>query len=92
MLKVNTDKTKVMVFRKKGKVRDNEKWYYDNILLDLVDNSNYLGTYFSYTGNFTLNQEILAGKGLKALNILLFKLRQCQFKPSTACQFFDAFF
>ena len=37
------------------------------------------------------NQEILAGKCLKALNILLFKLRQLRIKPSTACQLFDAF-
>ena len=61
------------------------------MLLDVVNDFNYLGTCFSYTGKFMYNQEILAGKGLKALNILLFKLRQLRIKPSTACQLFDAF-
>ena len=37
------------------------------------------------------NQKILDGKGLKALNVLLFKLRQLRIKPSTACQLVDAF-
>ena len=90
-LNVNTDKTKIMVFRKRGNLKPTEKWYYNDVLLDVVNNFNYLGTCFSYTGKFMYNQEILAGKGLKALNILLFKLRQLRIKPSTACQLFDAF-
>ena len=88
-LNVNTDKTKIMVFRKRGNLKPTEKWYYNDVLLDVVNDFNYLG--FSYTGNFMYNQEILAGKGLKVLNILLFKLRQLRIKPSTACQLFDAF-
>ena len=37
------------------------------------------------------NQVILTGKELKALNILLSKLRQLRIKPTTACQLLDAF-
>ena len=33
-LHVNTNKTKVMVFRKRGGVKLNENWSYDNKLLD----------------------------------------------------------
>ena len=90
-LNVNTEKTKIMVFRKRGNLKPTEKLYYNDVLPDVVNDFNYLGTCFSYTGNFMYNQEILAGKGLKALNVLLFKLRQLRIKPSTACQLFDAF-
>jgi len=39
--------------------------------LDVVNDFNYLGTVFNYTGIFALNQQQLVGKGLKALNVLL---------------------
>ena len=48
-LHVNTNKTKVMVFRKRGGVKLNENWSYDNNILKVVDNFNYLGTIFNYT-------------------------------------------
>ena len=75
-LMVNTKKTKVMVFRKRGGLRHNEIWEYEGDSLDVVNDFNYLGIVFNYTGNFTLNQEHLAGKGLKALNILVSKTKQ----------------
>ena len=56
-----------MVFRKRGRVLPNEKWSYNGNLLETVDNFNYLGTIFNYTGNFAMNQEHLIGKSLKAL-------------------------
>ena len=70
-LEVNILKTKTMVFRKRGDIFENEKWYFDGILLQTVDDLNYLGTCFNYTGSFTFNQELLARKGLKAMNYLL---------------------
>ena len=90
-LTVNTSKTKIMVFRKRGSTRQNEKWTYGGDEIDIVNDFNYLGTVFNYTGNFALNQEYLAGKGLKALNVLIAKIKQFQFKPKTVCQLFDAF-
>ena len=65
-LQVNTMKTKIVVFRKRGNVRNSEKWLYNGQALEVVDHFNYLGTVFSYTGNFTFNQEHLFGKALKA--------------------------
>ena len=70
-LEVNTEKTKVMVFRNRGPLKANEKWTYNGKNLEVVNDFNYLGTVFNYTGSFILNQETLAGKGLKALNVLL---------------------
>ena len=90
-LQVNTDKTKVMVFRKRGGLRSGEIWKYKNIELDIVNDFSYLGTVFNYTGSFLLNQEALIGKGLKALNMLTFKTRSFPLSPKVLCQLFDAF-
>ena len=75
-LEVNTKKTKVMVFRKRGRVLPNEKWSYHGNLLETVDNFNYLVTIFNYTGNFAMNQEHLIGKSLKALKLLMYNCRK----------------
>jgi len=66
-LEVNPDKSKIVVFRKRGPVKSSEKWTYNNCNLEIVYNFNYLGTVFNNTGSFVLNQSTLAGKGLKAL-------------------------
>ena len=79
-LHVNTNKTKVMVFRKRGGVKLNENLSYDYNILEVVDNFNYLGTIFNCTGNFSLNQEYLAGKALKALDILMYNCKRIHLK------------
>ena len=80
-----------MVFRKRGGIFENEKWCFDRNLLQTVEYFNYLGTCFNYTGSFTLNQELLAGKGLKAMNDLLYNLRKYPYNPKVCCQFFYSF-
>ena len=90
-LKVNTSKTKIMVFRKRGRTRQNEAWTYNGHSIEVVDNFNYLGTVINYTGSFTLNQEHLVGKALKAMNTLLYKCKEYDLKPKIFCQLFDAF-
>ena len=90
-LQVNTDKTKIVVFRKRGGLFDNEKWTYDGVQLDAVNNFNYLGTVFNYTGTFALNQETLVGKGLKALNCLIYNTKKYCLSPKVMCQLSDAF-
>lgn len=57
----------------------------------VVDDFNYLGTVFNYTGNFKLNQEYLASKAIKALNILLQHCKKYELKPKILCQLFDSF-
>ena len=63
-LHANTNKTQVMVFKKRCGVKL------------VVDNFNYLATIFNYTSNFSLNQEYIAGKALKALNILMYNCKK----------------
>ena len=44
---------------------------HNNNDLEVVSDFNYFGTVFNYTCSFVLNQETLADKGLKALNLLI---------------------
>ena len=66
-LKVNTHKTKVMVFRKEGRLRDNISFYYDGAGLEIVNKFVFLGVTFTTGGSFYETQNCLAGKGLKAI-------------------------
>ena len=90
-LEVNTEKTKVVVFRKRGRVRENEKWEYDKCALEVADDFNYLGVVFNYTGSFCLNQQTVCGKALKALNVLTNNIKKFELCPKSSLQLFDAF-
>ena len=41
-LEVNLDKTKIIVFRKGGFLGTHEKWYYNNLPLETLNEYNYL--------------------------------------------------
>ena len=69
-LQVNTSKTKVVVFRRRGGLKENERWQYNNESLEIVNDFNYLGVVFNYTGSFVLNNQYILGKALKACNML----------------------
>ena len=90
-LDVNIDKTKVVVFRKRGRLKHDELFMYKDQRLEIVNNFNYLGTIFNYNGTFALNQQYLIGKANKALNVLLINCKRYQLKPKLLCQLFDAF-
>ena len=47
---INTDKIKVMVFRKGGILSKDDYWFYGDKRLDIVNTFNYVGIVFSYTG------------------------------------------
>ena len=64
---LNVTKTKILVFRARGKLSFNDKWYYNGNEHEIVDFFPYLGMIFSYTGSFTQTQLILAQQGRKAM-------------------------
>ncbi|XP_053383523.1 uncharacterized protein LOC123541356 [Mercenaria mercenaria] len=66
-LSVNIDKTKIMVFRKGGRLARNEEWTYNGQKIDIVDSFNYLGFVLSTGGSFRKGLETLAAKSLKAM-------------------------
>ena len=71
-LLVNTSKTKVMNFRKGGRLNV----YYNNIWIEIVNKFSHLGIVLTVGGSFSEAQSTLSGKGLKAI----FKLNKYLYK------------
>lgn len=58
------------------RIREDEIWFYNNTLLDSVDNFNYLGVVFNYIGPFQLHNQYAIGKAVKAQNVLLLNINK----------------
>ena len=82
-LKVNAEKSKVLVFSN-GRLPANLKFTYNNRDLEIVPNDSYLGITFSKSGSFNTSIKDLVNKGTKAMYEVLKKGRihnlsiQCQ--------------
>ena len=72
-LTVNTNKTKIVVFRKGGKLKAKEKWNYGGIKIDTLSSFKYLGCSISVKGSFNKCIEDLATSARRAL----FCLKKC---------------
>lgn len=70
-LKVNLEKTKIMVFRKGGSLPKDLKFYYKGNEVEIVSKFSYLGVVFTAGGSFSNAQTTLAGQAQKAI----FKLK-----------------
>ena len=57
-LTVNVQKTKIMVFRNGGNLRENETWLYQGEEIEIVQQFNYLGMNFNYNGKFNINKNM----------------------------------
>ena len=68
-LKLNTDKSHVIVF-KRGRKSNKEKWVYGTMELKVTNNIDYLGLRLSSTGSFHQAQQKLASQANKAVFIL----------------------
>ena len=88
---VNTDKTKIVVFRKKGPVKPSEKWKYNHTDIEVVDDFNYLGSTFNFTGSFLLNNSCLTGKAMTSMYVLLNNVQYLKVQPDIVLQLFDSF-
>ena len=88
-LKVNTSKTKVIVFCKK-KVRQNHsfKIYGNNI--EVVDSYSYLGTLFNYNGSFNKARKHLCDQAQKSLYALYKKIRNISIPVDLQLKLFDS--
>ena len=89
-LKVNTDKTKIMVFRKGGRLSKNLNFHYDGNSIEIVNKFSYLGIAFTSGGSFKQTQNTLAGQAQKAV----FKLNRYLHKftyitPAHRLELFD---
>jgi hypothetical protein len=90
-LTVNITKTKIVVFRNGGRIKENEKWVYNDQNIEVVNNFNYLGMFFNYNGNFHQTQKHVAGQGRKALFSISNSLRSHFFDDETQCSILDSY-
>jgi hypothetical protein len=57
----------IVVFRKGGIVKENEKWFYNYVQVDVVDRFTYLGVILNFNGKFSVAQKNVAEQGRKAM-------------------------
>ena len=89
-LTVNTIKTKVLIFRKSGRLPNGLRFTYNGTEIEIVSRFSYLGIVFTSGGSCKEAQRTLAGQALKAifaLNKYLYKF--AYLKPSHVLDLFD---
>ena len=69
-LTVNITKTKVVVFRKGGKLSKHDQFYYKNSKLEIVGNYIYLGVPFSSSGSFSTARKHFSTKSVSAIHAM----------------------
>jgi hypothetical protein len=74
-LKVNLDKSNVVVFRKGGYLGARERWFFDGNVMPVVNCYKYLGIYFSTKLSFSAACNDLASKAKRALLLIMQRLR-----------------
>ena len=88
-LKVNTQKTKIVISRKrKYKAQRSLKLYDENI--DIVDSYTYLGVVFNNNGNYCTAKKRLIDQANKALYALYYKLRNLATPIDLQLKLFDS--
>jgi hypothetical protein len=78
-LKVNKDKTKVMVFRKGGFLGKKEKWFYEGRELEVVNSYCYLGYTFTTMLSVKLGTNNLITKAKKAVYLICRAFQNCKY-------------
>ena len=88
-LKVNVEKTKILIFTKRKRDYDYEfNLYGTNI--EIVSSYSYLGILFNYNGNFTIARKKLSEQAQKALYALYRKLRNISIPIDLQLKLFDS--
>lgn len=85
---VNTDKTKVVVFRN-GWQPVNSQFLFDGDVLEIVDSYIYLGMLLHSNGKFLKTQKRISQQGARALSSLLNTFRQVFIGTNQKCYLFN---
>jgi len=87
-LKVNTAKTKAVVFSR-GKIRKLPELFYNGIKLEVVFDFQYLGININYNGSFKPAQKCLYNKACKAMFALIRKMKKLLLPIDVQIELFD---
>ena len=88
-LKVNTAKTKILVFHKR-RMNIDFIWIYNGENLEIVESFSYLGMKFHYTGNLEPGVKALSDQALRATNCLLSLFKRVSLDLKTKISLFDS--
>ena len=89
-MKVNMDKTKIIVFRRGGKLKKNETFSFMKHKIDIVNEYKYLGIFFTTKLKWSKATTTLAQQASKALHMLYIYERKCDGLPLlSAFELFD---
>ena len=69
-MSVNIEKTGIMVLRRGGPLRQNEKWFYQNVPIQIVSHYKYLGILFSSRLSWGPAKQTLAMQSKKAMGFI----------------------
>lgn len=88
---INVEKSKIVVFRNKGKIKCNEKWCIGNDALEIVEQFTYLGIIFQYNTKFTKAEKQLSDQGRKAMFAFRKNIRGMILNHETLLSLFDCY-
>ena len=87
-LKINTNKTKVIIFEKSN-IHTTFDFYFYNEKLEVVTSFKYLGIYFFKNGNWHRTQKCISEHPFKAMYRLFSIFHQFEFSTAEKCKLFD---
>ena len=90
-LEVNIEKTKVVIFRNGGIVKDNERWMYIGVEIEVLNEFCYLGIVLNYNGKFLVSQKPLARQGRKAMFVMRSNVSDLELNHCTLFSLFDTY-
>ena len=88
-LKINVEKTKVLIFEKNNR-HTNYDFYLYGEKLEVVTSFKYLGVYFFKNGNWHRTQKCIAEHASKAMHRLFSIFNSYEFKTNEKCRLFDS--
>ena len=88
-LKVNTDKTKILIFNKNGRLIKKHHFVFESETLEKVQEFRYLGIIIKPSGIFTKGISELSNKALKILFMTRKKIQSSFIFPTLHCRLFD---
>ena len=90
-LYINLSKTKIVVFRNRGNLRPDEKWFLNGNSIENCNEFLYLGLLFQHNGNFVKTQKKLSEQGRKAIFCLFSKIHNDYYNHETLLSLYDTY-